>query len=173
MIMNLKPQDIVVLLKLVALDDEKWSYNSLSYELAMSPSEVHAGIRRSIAAGLFDKQRKKPIKSALHEFLVHGVKYAFPPDHGSMTRGIPTGYAAPPLNTHIVQTSEAPPVWPSPEGNVRGIGFSPLYQSVPQAVANDQKLYELLALVDAIRDGRARERNLAISELTRRLGIAS
>jgi hypothetical protein len=48
-----------------------------------------------------------------------------------------------------------------------------LYQSVPQAVANDQKLYELLALVDAIRDGRARERNLAISELTRRLGIAS
>jgi hypothetical protein len=173
MIMNLKPQDIVVLLKLVALDDEKWSYNSLSYELAMSPSEVHAGIRRSISAGLFDKQRRKPIKSALHEFLVHGVKYAFPPERGPMTRGIPTGYAAPPLSEHIVQSSEAPPVWPSPEGETRGYEFSPLYKSVSQAVANDQKLYELLALVDAIRDGRTRERNLAISELTKRLGLAS
>ncbi|PLX72293.1 MAG: hypothetical protein C0614_13955, partial [Desulfuromonas sp.] len=100
-------------------------------------------------------------------------KYAFPPDRGPMTRGIPTGYAAPPLNEHIAQSSEDPPVWPSAEGSVRGYEFSPLYKSVPKAVANDQKLYELLALVDAIRDGRKRERNLAISELSKRLGIAS
>jgi hypothetical protein len=170
--MNLKPQDIVILLKLVALGNEKWSYNSLSYELAMSPSEVHAGIKRCIAANLFDQQRNVPIKSALHEFLVHGIKYAFPPDRGPMTRGVPTGYAAPPLNEKIVQSSEDPPVWPSPEGSVRGYEFSPLYKSVPKAVANDQKLYELLAVVDAIRGGRARERNLAISELTERLGLA-
>jgi hypothetical protein len=31
------------------------------------------------------------------------------------------------------------------------------------------KLYELLALVDAIRDGRAREREIAIRELKARL----
>jgi len=107
--MNLKPQDIVILLKLVALGGDKWSYNALAYELAMSPSEVHAGIKRSITAGLFDQQRNAPIKSALHEFLVHGIRYAFPPDLGALTRGIPTGYAAPPLNEKIVQTSDAPP----------------------------------------------------------------
>lgn len=135
----------------------------------MSPSEVHSGIGRAAASRLFDPQRKVPILRALLEFLVHGVKYAFPPDKGQPTRGIPTSYAAPPLSSLIVQTDELPPVWPYPEGKVRGIEFSPLYRSVPKAVANDTALYELLALVDTIRDGRARERELAVKELTARL----
>ncbi len=171
--MILKPQDIVVLLKLVAIGDSRWSYNSLANELAMSPAEVHAGIKRCIAAKLFDRQRKVPIKSALQEFLAHGIKYAFPPDRGTMTRGIPTGFAAPPLNLRIAQPSDDPPVWPYPEGNVKGYSFSPLYKSVPKAVATDHALYELLALVDAIRDGRARERELAVKELADRLGVTS
>jgi hypothetical protein len=48
--------------------------------------------------------------------------------------------------------------------------FSPLYKSVPEAIRNDPGLYELLALLDAIRDGRARERKLAEKELTSRIG---
>ena len=107
--------------------------------------------------------------AALLEFLVHGVKYAFPPKRGALTRGMPTGYAAPPLNKVIVGSSEPPPVWPFAEGTVRGEEFEPLYPSVPQAAARDSRLYELLALVDAVRDGRARERNLAAKELEARL----
>jgi hypothetical protein len=168
--MILKPQDIVVLLKLVVIGDSRWSYNSLANELAMSPAEVHAGIKRCIAAKLFDQHRKVPIKSALQEFLAHGIKYAFPPDRGTLVRGIPTGFAAPPLNQRIAQSSDDPPVWPDPEGKVKGYSFSPLYKSVPKAVADDQALYEMLALVDAIRDGRARERELAVKELAVRLG---
>jgi hypothetical protein len=171
MAMVLKPQDIVILLKLVANKANNWSYSWLANELAMSPAEVHAGIKRCAAAKLFDLQRNALVKIALHEFLVHGVKYAFPPDRGALTRGIPTGYAAPPLNSLIVQSSEAPPVWPSPEGSVKGYEFSPLYKSVPKAVAKDPELYELLALVDAVRDGRARERDMAVKELTGRLGL--
>lgn len=171
--MVLKPQDIVVLLKLVVIGRRRWSYNSLAYELFMSPAEVHAGIKRCIAAKLFDQHRRAPIKNALKEFLIHGVKYAFPPDHGAMTRGIPTGYAAPPLNMKISQPSEDPPVWPYAKGSVKGYSFSPLYKSVPQAVESDQALYELLALVDAIRDGRARERDMATKEITERLDVVS
>ena len=52
-----------------------------------------------------------------------------------------------------------------------GYSISPLYKSVPKAVADDQALYEMLALVDAIRDGRARERELAVKELAGRLGV--
>ena len=167
--MVLKPQDIVVLLKLVTIGDRQWSFGGLATELSMSPSEVHSGIGRATVARLFDPQRKLPIIRALLEFLVHGVKYAFPPDKGTITRGVPTSYAAPPLNSLIVQSDEPPPVWPDPEGKVKGYEFSPLYRSVPKAVANDQALYELLALVDAIRDGRARERELAVKELTVRL----
>lgn len=169
--MVLKPQDIVILLKLVAVGVNDWSYNALANDLAMSSSEVHAGIKRCAAARLFDQQRNVPICSALLEFLVHGVKYVFLPDRGALTRGIPTGYAAPPLNSLIVQSSEPPPVWPTPEGTTRGYEFSPLYKSVPKAVAKDEVLYQLLALVDAIRDGRVRERDLAVNELTKRLKL--
>jgi hypothetical protein len=167
--MTLKAQDIVILLKLVTIGDRPWSFSSLAYELGMSPSEVHGGIGRATAARLFDPHRKVPVRKALLELLLHGVKYVFPPEKGHLTRGLPTSYAAPPLNALLVQSDEPPPVWPTPEGEVRGYQFSPLYRSVPKAVANDQALYELLALVDAIRDGRARERELAEKELTTRL----
>jgi len=60
-------------------------------------------------------------------------------------------------------------VWPYAEGAIRGEEFEPLYPSVPFAAQRDPKLYELLALVDAIRDGRARERSLAAKELESRL----
>jgi len=100
---------------------------------------------------------------------VHGVKYAYPPERGSLTRGIPTGYAAAPLKSLINQSDEPPPVWPDPEGRVRGYALAPLYRSVPKAVGRDSRLYELLALVDAVRDGRARERELAVKEISGQL----
>lgn len=163
--MILKPQDILILLKLVTIGDRSWSYNGLANELFMSPSETHSGIRRAVVARLFDEGRNVPIVKALEEFLVHGVKYAFPPNRGPLTRGIPTSYAAPPLKEQIVQSADPPPVWPDPEGTVRGYEFSPLYKSAPRAAGRDSNLYQLLALVDAIRDGRARERELAVKEL--------
>ncbi len=166
--MLLKPQDIFIMLKLVVLDSSEWSYPALSHELSMSASEVHAGVKRAVAAKLMDMHRKKPVKSNLLEFLLHGVKYAYPPDRGGITRGMPTGYAAPPLRELIVQSDEPPPVWPDPEGQMRGYEFSPLFSSVPQACKVDPKLYELLALVDAIRDGRARERKIAMKEIQSR-----
>ena len=52
---------------------------------------------------------------------------------------------------------------------MRGLAFAPLYPSVPAAALQDSRLYELLALVDAIRDGRARERKFAAKELESRL----
>ena len=163
--MILKPQDIVILLKLVVREDPEWSYPALSHELFMSASEVHAGIKRATAAKLMDMERRKPAKANLTEFIIHGVKYAYPPERGGITRGLPTSYAARPLNQFFVQSDEPPPVWPDPEGEVRGYEFSPLYRTVPAACRSDSELYELLALVDAIRDGRAREREIAVKEI--------
>jgi len=167
--MILKPQDIVIMLKLVLRNGSEWSYPALSYELSMSASEVHAGVKRAVAAKLMDMHRKIPVKRNLLEFLIHGVKYAYPPDRGGITRGIATSYAAQPLKELIVQPDEPPPVWPDPEGQERGYEFSPLYSSVPHACKVDSKLYELLALIDAIRDGRTRERKLAIKEIQARI----
>ncbi len=171
MLMMLKPQDIVVLLKLSVLESKEWSFASLAADLYMSPSEVHAGIKRATAARLFDETRRMPVRKNLEEFLVHGVKYAYPPQHGALTRGIPTSYAAYPLNEKLaIGKKDVPPVWPHPEGDVRGYEFSPLYKSAPSAALIDKDLYALLAILDAIRDGRARDRDLAIQELQNRLG---
>jgi hypothetical protein len=168
--MNLKPQDVVVLLKIIVLGpDNQQSYAALALSLGMSPSEVHAGVKRLTYAGLYNSQTKRPVQKATLEFLIHGVKYAYPPKKGSITLGFPTGYAAAPLNQFINTGDDPPPVWPSSEGPVRGLGFSPLYKSVPGAIRNDPELYELLALLDAIRDGRARERKLAEEELKKRI----
>jgi hypothetical protein len=73
------------------------------------------------------------------------------------------------LKDRITGGGDAVPVWPDPEGEVRGEELRPLYRSVPEAARRDPALYELLALVDAIRAGRARERTIAIEELKRRL----
>jgi hypothetical protein len=169
--MILKPQDILVLLKLVALGEKGWSYNRLAVDLGMSPAEVHAATKRALVAQLAVRSGDRVVPNIrnLGEFLVHGLRYVFVPERGEMTRGMPTLYAAPPLKGAVVESSEPQPVWPDPEGEARGELFAPLYKSAPKAARADPVLYELLVLVDAIRGGRARERELAIKELKKRL----
>ena len=141
----------------------------LASDLSLSPSQVHASLKRLERARLADPQGGRPILRAVEEFLIHAVRYVFPAQRGETTRGIPMAYAAPPLSDHIVGSGDQPPVWPDPEGKVRGVGFEPLCKSVPKAARKDPVLYELLALVDALRDGRARERRIAERELSTRL----
>lgn len=168
--MNLKPQDILVLLKLVAMGKKPWSFNSLAVELGMSPSEVHGAVRRAMSARLALKEGDiiRPHVRNLAEFLEHGIQYVFIPERGELSRGMPTAHAAEPLSQQFAE-QDLPPVWPDAEGEVRGESFSPLYKSAPLAARNDPRLHELLALVDALRGGRARERELAKRELRKRL----
>jgi hypothetical protein len=166
---SLKSQDVLVLLKLSAHQDRPWSYPALGIELGMSSSEVHAAIKRATEGGLFHMAKRAVNRNALLEFLVHGLKYVFPASRQGLTRGMPTSHAAAPLKSHFRGSDEFPPVWPDAEGPVRGEGLEPLYKSVPRAARADAQLYEWLALVDAVRAGRARERELAVKELRSRL----
>jgi hypothetical protein len=170
-IMILKPQDVLILLKLVAIGKEDWSFSTLSVDLFMSPSEVHAGIHRAVAANLAVKvsDHVTPSIRSLEEFVTHGIRYVYVPDRGEITRGMPTLHAGPPLSQMIVPSNDPPPVWPDPEGGIRGQSYSPLYKSVPKAARQDRQLYELLVLTDAIRGGRTREREIAIKEIAKRL----
>ena len=163
----MKPQDIVILLKIVALDNENWQQKPLAEALGMSQSEVSQSVARSLYAGLLYGNGKQVMKSALLEFLQYGLTYAFPQKPGAVVRGIVTAHSAPPLNENIESTENY--VWPYAKGDVRGHCIVPLYASVPHAVLQDPKLHELLALVDALRVGKARERILAIDELKKRL----
>jgi hypothetical protein len=160
---TLKPQDVVVLLKLLVSSGRVLPFAALAKQLAMSASEVHASVGRATAARLVNvaSGHLQVTKAALKEFLLHGAKYTFPATFGAATRGVPTGYAAPPLATLVSQPNELPPVWPDPSGDRRGMALYPLYPTVPRAARSDAALYECLALFDALRSGAARERQIA------------
>ncbi len=158
----------MIALKLAVGTKGPWKFEELAEALGMSPSEVHGGVRRLIESRLLTPSRGV-VRESLLEFLIHGLRFAFPPKLGFKVRGVPTAHAAAPLVSLIEPSGDDPPVWPSAEGSVRGQGFSPLYRSVPVAAKKDLALYEVLALVDAIRGGRARERELAARLLSERL----
>lgn len=167
----LKPQDIVTLLKVYNCKGSHWTYSELAKSLDMSSSEVHAALKRCVTSGLYDGEQRRVLKGPLLEFLVHGLKYAFPGQPGALVRGIPTAHSAEPLKSLLLVNSDEPYVWAFPSGGVRGQSIEPLYRSVPKAAQNDAELYELLSLIDALRVGRVREQRLAATELSKRLEV--
>ena len=169
--MALKPQDVYVVLKLVAQGARRAPYSHLALELVMSPSEVHASVKRARASGLLHGPdfENRPNIGALEEFLTHGLKYVFPAERGELTRGVATSYGASPLRAMIARTDDPIPVWPYPDGKQRGVSLAPLYKTAPMAALRDESFYELLALADALREGRVRERKIAENELHSRL----
>jgi hypothetical protein len=179
---GMRPQDVVVILKLIAqrptIKEENTKIDlkaiinnqnkTIAKNLQMSEAEISESLRRSEYAGLIaDKATKKVNQRAFLEFLIYGIKYVFPTHPGAMVRGIPTAHSALPLKDIIV--SDELFVWEHPEGTVRGQAIEPLYPTVPKIVEKDTKLYELLALVDGIRTGTARINNITAKELENRI----
>jgi len=181
----LKPQDIVVLLKIISKslsksnEGEIWTQSKLALHLCMSASEVHAGLKRLCLSGLLaqrintepHKIRCAPIRENCIECLVSAVKYFIPAQLSTYTRGIATSYAAPVFKGIILRGDDPIPVWPYAEGDQRGLALEPLYRTIPQSIIQypDQLFYELLVLIDSIRSGRARERNIAVKLLKEKI----
>ncbi len=208
--MQLKPQDFLVALKLVALGGQRWTYARLAHELGLSASEAHACVKRGLLAGLLLPNRELPPRSAevagtaalsahepmaiyrvirrrarraavvdgdaladnavrphghnLAEFALHGAKYAFPGVRLPLVVGVPTSHSAPAF-AGVFAAGSIDFVWPHPNGSVRGVGVEPLHPSVPFAAMQDPTLYDMLALFDALRVGKARERGMALERL--------
>lgn len=167
----LKPQDLVVALKIALAGDLAPSFAHLARELFMSASETHAAAHRAITSRLLEQTTGslRANRASLQEFLLHGVRYAFPAVEGPVTRGIPTGASAPHLSALFDHAKSLPLVWPDAEGEVRGPSLCPLYPTVPAACRLDGKLYSMLSTLDALRGGAAREREVAQREVTRML----
>lgn len=169
MVPALKSQDVFVGLRLSLLAKAKWTYVGLSQQLAMSSSEVHACVRRLTASHLYSPILNRINRAALHEFLVHGLRYAFPAVISEQVRGVSTGVTASGLSSKIFVGFNEQWVWMSDFGVELGRRVEPLYPSAPEAATRDPALHQLLALADVLRFGRARERQMAGSELRARL----
>lgn len=136
----------------------------IAQSLGISPAEISDAMERCRIAQLVDNDKVRVNTLALKDFLVYGIRYVFPAVTGRVMRGVPTAVSASPIKDQIAQGKDVF-VWPYKKGTVRGQAIAPLYATVPEAVANDEELYKLLVIVDTLRIGRAREREIAISEL--------
>jgi hypothetical protein len=154
---NMKPQDVLLLLKIVSDGNDSWNQLEMAHALGLSQSEVSEAVSRSKYAGLLDPKGKKVMKQGFFDFLKYGLSYAFPTKPGSMTRGVSTSHSAPPLNSVIV--SQEVYVWPYSKGQQKGLSITPLYPTQAEAALRDEDFHEMLALVDALRVGKARERH--------------
>jgi predicted transcriptional regulator len=164
---GMRPHDIAILLKIASKGQQKWYMKDLAYELGISASEISESINRSIIAGLISGDKKTLKKLALLDFLKYGLKYVYPQQPGAMARGIATAHSASPLKNEIVSEEEI--VWPFGEGKIRGQAIEPLHPKTPEACLRDGKYYELMALTDAIRIGKAREQNIAFEMIKERI----
>ena len=190
----LKPQDVVLLLKLLANPEHlKWSQAHMAMHLCVSVSEINSGIKRLISARLLQiahpvlvnlagiekrvqsKQQigrlYQPVLEACKEFIISGVKYMFPVQLGEMTAGVVTSYAAPVMKGYTTLENDPVPVWPYAGGHQRGMSLAPLYLSVPKSMDQfpDTQFYELLCLVDVLRQGNCREYVKAVELLKERI----
>jgi len=165
--MTLKPQDIVVLLLVASLGDRDWTYAQLAESTGLSTSQVHRSLQRAAGADLFAAARRAVHKRNLLEFLSHGIRYAFPAVVGPRQRGVPTAHSAPPLSEQVAGLPVA--VWPAAHGEATGDAVQPLHSAALTISMESPAVYDLLALVDAVRVGRARDRAIAIQLLAERL----
>lgn len=165
---GMRPQDVLILLKMTTYKQMTWRIEDLRLSLKLSASEVSEALERCRVAKLVDISKRNVYFTSFLEFLLGGLKYVFPVQPGGIVRGVPTAFSAPPVNT-IVTGGSQKVVWPYAKGSERGQAIEPLYKTVPEIVGNDPQLYELLVLVDTLRIGKVREVEFAKEELTKRL----
>ena len=159
---RVKPQDILVMMKLIV--NARLNQKELAESLDISSAEISHGFQRLKNSKLLTTDNKVN-KEASSEFLIHVLKYIYPPQFGTISVGVPTGYAKP-GSDYVRYNKDDIYVWPYPEGKVKGIALKPFYPSLPKACLQDEKLYTLASLIEMIRMGRVREKKVASEELS-------
>jgi hypothetical protein len=157
----MKPQDILVLIKLHLWNQERWKIIPLAESIYLSKTETQKAIKRLEKSSLFDSMLERTKKAEMEEFFLYGLKYCFPAEIGPTTRGIPTAHSASPLKELIMTNEKEFYVWPYAKGKSRGLSVSPLYKCAPLAALADSRMYNYLVLIDALRIGKAREKAFA------------
>ena len=160
----LKPQDVLVACKLFTLGEAEWPVRRLAGSLSISVGETHAAIERGKAAGVLGipRGRLNVGRRKLIDLVTVAVPQVYYAVRGSVELGVPAAMHAEPLEGVFSRDGRPIPlVWASDLGTVRGESLLPLYPTVPRAVQHDPALHRLLALVDVVRIGDAKDRRLS------------
>jgi hypothetical protein len=156
-----KKPDIYVLSGLLAHDGE-WSYRSLADQLHVPHPVVQRALARAEDVGLYSGERREVHVPHFEEFAIHALRFVAPAQLGALVPGVPAAWAAEPMAGAIHSSGEEPPpVWPYARGRLRGQAIEPLHPAAPKAVEGWPELGEILALLDSLRAGDARVRQVA------------
>lgn len=166
---GMRPQDVVILFKMICLGEADWTYEDLATQLSISKSEIAESLARSQQARLVDSTKRKVFKTSFAEFMVHGFRYVFPVSPGSLVLGTPTSHSA--STVQAVLKSKIPDiyVWPNSYGTERGLAIVPLHKNVALAALQDDNLYNFLALADVMRLGTTEDQKVAGKVLQERI----
>ena len=162
---TLRPSDVVVVCQLTITSDA--SFQALAASIGLSVGECHNAVRRLGLASLLNPVSRRPAGELLARFLVHGVPYAFPAQVGAAAVGVATGASS--LVPGSQPSSLEAYVWPDLDGTAQGMALTPLFPNATSLPARNSALYEILALIDALRIGHAREKKVAEDLLRERL----
>jgi hypothetical protein len=154
----LKPQDIVVAFHL--LQRQGLSQREMAVQVGLSQPEISNALKRLHASRLLLGDGRTVVVPHLLELCVHGVKYFFPPVLGHRRGGLPTVTLAPPLKGKVAG-EDTDLVWPVPRGTARANSLEPIHPCAVHAAQNDERVYELLVVLDGIRIGGNRIRSLS------------
>ena len=166
---GMRPQDVVVLLRILTLTSTPWQGKDLAAALLISPAEISDALRRCQYARLLQPDGRTVQQEALLWFLQHGLPYVFPAHAHDFVQGVPTAWSALPELEKLRSPAEPAYVWADPEGTAWGLAVSPLYPTTPAAARLDAAWHELLALVDVLRLGTVPQRKVAYDLLHQRL----
>jgi hypothetical protein len=165
----IKNSDVYVLGGLLAHQDD-WTYRSLADLLHVPHAVVQRALERAKDADLYSGARREVHLPHFEEFAIHALRFVAPAQLGPLAPGVPAAWAAEPMAKAIHSAGDdPPPVWPYAPGQVRGQSVEPLHPAAPEVVADWPELSEILALLDSLRVGDPRVRQVAESLLPARI----
>ncbi len=148
--------------------DGAWSPTIVRDDLNLPWSSLHLALERLDSSNVVRGGRV--IRPALAA-LLRAIPYLCPAVANPARRvvGIATGASAPVFDGRLVM--QAPLVWESTGGTMKGAPIIPLHSRIPAAVVSDPQRYALFACLDAIRGGRARELGVARPHVLEMVGL--
>jgi hypothetical protein len=133
----------------------------------VSKSTAADSLQRLADAGLIRRRRKadhEVNRILARQFLEDGVRWLAPARVGPRLQiGVPTAHSASPIADKLMGGDMW--VMPYEGGSVAGHAVPPLHEHAPRIAAEDPEMHRLLAIVDSLRVGSAREREVAAEEL--------
>lgn len=169
----MRPIDLYVLVGAISEQGRGRSLRDLAARLYVDHTTVYRALGRAEKAGLYQSEQRRVHLASFEELAVHAARFIAPAPLAQLTRGIPAAWAAEPISRMIHESDgEPPPVWPSALGVVRGQALEPLHPGAVQA-SSDQALSALLSIIDSLRAGDVRVRDVAAKALREELRKAS